>query len=260
MRFSNRQLTAFTAALALAGSLTGVAVAQAASPTPPGARPLFTPSASAVAKATDNGSDPSGIGLVKGAGQGVVNSAAEFAAARKSALWASTPSGEVYYSCNYSIPNHANVNSVTGVITLPGGLAETMNQCDYPRIVDNSIPTANTLPADAPSNPAASTSGWFQGFGNNSNNPPLTLYYSKLAVPEAPSNHGSNLSLFEWGGLGSHNTSTGVETSLLQPVVGWRRSAREGRSAPGCPARATSCGVRPITSGRATRWRLTPRR
>jgi len=217
----NGRITALTASLVLAGSLgTAAGAAQAAAL-----------------------KDASGIGLAVGSGKahGYVLKDNDLAAkANKSSLWDKTPSGYVFHSCDYTVPNGSNVNSVTGVITLPNGKTENAKKCDYPRITDDQTApptggpssqqqaTPNSLPAVTPANalaesaktgkpPAASASGWFQWFGNNnSGNRPFTYWYSKIATPAAPSVTSSGLSNFTWGGLGSHDNTT-----LLQPIVGW---------------------------------------
>jgi hypothetical protein len=161
---------------------------------------------------------PSGIGLAAGlnqAGSGTLANATYYNRALKSTMWDRTPSGLVFHSCYYHVPNGSYVDSIRGRITQPNGRVSSMSRCAYPRLVEPKATPAAT-PANTGAQPAAAASsgGWMQGF-EQSGLPPMARLYVKYAVPNYPNVSGAED--LQWSALATDANGS----SLLQPLIGF---------------------------------------
>jgi hypothetical protein len=163
----------------------------------------------------------SGIGMPEGlnnTGNGMLKNAVYYARALKSKRWVTAPSGLVYQSCAYTVPNGSTVDSIHGRITLPSGAARLLRRCAYPMLAN---PAAGPHPATARLAAATlavsipETGGWLHDFTDWSTGP-LASVTGNIGAPAVPTEPNANVQDFAFTAFQAAGTS-----SILQPVIGW---------------------------------------
>jgi hypothetical protein len=218
MHLTTRQrIGAVTALLAVVtlGTLGSSGTAGAAQPAQP------APGSSALG---GSAAPASGIGMPEGlnnTGNGILKNPVYYARALKSKLWVAGPTGLVYQSCAYTVPNGSTVDSIHGRITLPSGAVRPLRRCAYPMLAN---PAAAAHPAGTHSSaatPAATatfpTNGWLDDFTDYSTIGPLASVTGNMGAPAVPSAPNSNVEDFAFSAF----LAAAPINSIVQPIVGW---------------------------------------